>query len=169
MIATEPSILAPIATATAILIAGAVDDLRSRKVHNWLFLACAAVALVVVAVFGGVGAVPMALLGFVAGIGVLLPLVLLKVIGAGDMKLLAAFGIAAGAQAVITVALYSLVWGAFFGLMQVVINGQIKQVISNMFSIVVMRERQGLTLHKIPFTIALFFGWLSHLVLSGVL
>src|SRR5687768_5345683 len=102
VLAAEPAILAPIVTASAILIAGVIDDFRTRKVHNRLFLACSAIALVVVAAAGGIAAVPTAIFGFLAGLAIFLPLVLIKAIGAGDMKLLAAFGIAAGPSAVVS-------------------------------------------------------------------
>src|SRR4051812_27750863 len=105
---------ASLVTASAILLAGVVDDLRSRKVHNKLFIVCAVAAVLVNFAFHGLGGLNTALLGFVAGFLVLLPLVLMKVIGAGDMKLFAAFGAMVGWSAVIDVAVLALVWGAIF-------------------------------------------------------
>lgn len=154
---------------SGILLAGVIDDLRSRKFHNWLFLTCLLVALVVVLATQGLLGLPMALLGFVAGLGVFLPLVLLKIIGAGDMKLMAAFGLAAGWDAVLSVAILSVIWGAVFGLLATIFRGHFKTLVHNMFSIVVARERRELDLQKIPFTIAILMGWLTHLVLRGVM
>jgi|GEM_PF-896446 len=158
----------PAVTATAILVAGVVDDFRTRKYHNWLFLASVAVAALSVLVAGGVQAFPVALLGLVAGVAVFLPLVLMKIIGAGDMKLMAAFGFAAGWDAVLQVALYGLIWGGLFGLLATVFRGQGRVLVYNMVSIVSFRERKGLTLHKIPFTVAILMGWLTVLTLRGV-
>lgn len=158
-----------IIAASSVLISGVVDDLRSRKFHNWLFLGCLAFGAVFVLATGGVRAFPMALLGMAGGFAVFLPMVLLKIIGAGDMKLMGAFGLIAGWDAVLTTAFWSLIWGALFGLIAVIVRGHFKALLHNMFSIVVVRERQGLELQKIPFTIAILMGWLSSLVLRGVL
>ena len=56
-----------LATASLILFAGVIDDLRSRKVHNWLFLACTAIAVLVNVGVGGWSGLNTAFLGFVAG------------------------------------------------------------------------------------------------------
>ncbi|RYZ76467.1 MAG: hypothetical protein EOP05_04915, partial [Proteobacteria bacterium] len=134
-----------------------------------LFLGCLAFGLLFVLATGGVSALPMAFLGLAGGIAVFLPLVLLKIVGAGDMKLMGAFGLVAGWDAVLVTAFWSLIWGAIFGVVAVIARGHFKTLVHNMFSIVVVRERQGLELQKIPFTIAMLMGWLSHLVLRGVL
>ncbi len=153
-------------TATLILIAGVIDDLRSRKVHNQLFLAATAIAFIVSAVTGGVAGVGGAITGFIAGMAILLPLVLLGVIGAGDMKLMAAFGAVVGWNAVINVAILSLIWGALFGLLQVILQGQLKATLGNMIAVLSSskEQRAKLELHKIPFTVGLLLGWMTHLV-----
>jgi prepilin peptidase CpaA len=158
-----------VVAATAILVAGVTDDLRSRKFHNWLFLTCAGIATVVVLVSHGFWGLPLAVLGFAAGIVVLLPLVLAGMVGAGDMKLMAAFGIAAGWESVFPVALFSLFWGALFGLIQVALGGQMTALLKNIGSIVTGRGRENVQVHKIPFTVAIAVGWLTHLVYAGVL
>lgn len=160
----------PVILSTVILLVGVVDDLRSRKFHNWLFLICSVVAFIVMLVLGGGTALYLSSLGFGAGFIVLLPLVLMKMVGAGDMKLLAAFGIAAGWNAVISVTIMSLFWGALFGVVRVIVGGQFRVLLGNMVSIVnpkSLNDRTQLELHKIPFTIALLMGWLSHLVYQG--
>ncbi len=159
----------PTFAATAILLAGVVDDLRTRKFHNWLFLVCLAVAALSVLVSGGLEAFSLALLGLLAGFAIFLPLVLMKIIGAGDMKLIAAFGLAAGWDGVLYVAVYGLFWGALFGVLATVFRGQGRVLASNMVSIVTLRERKDLTLHMIPFTIAILMGWLTQLFLRGAL
>ncbi len=160
---------ATVFAATAILLAGVVDDFRSRKFHNWLFLVCVAVALIVSIATGGVTGLLMSLGGFAAGIVIFLPLVLLKILGAGDMKLMAAFGIVAGWNAVLSVAIFSIFWGAAFGLAQVVLKGQLKSVLRNLGSMAINKGQPATELHKIPFTAALFVGWLTYLVYQGVL
>ena len=159
--------ITPIASASLILAAAVVDDLRTRKFHNWLFLVCVALAALSVLVSAGVAGFPMALLGALAGFAIFLPLVLMKIIGAGDMKLMVAFGLAAGWDAVLPVAGWGLAWGAVFGVLASIFRGHARTLVYNMVSIVVVRERKGLELQKIPFTVAIMMGWLSHLVLRG--
>lgn len=159
----------PLITASLIVLAGVIDDLRTRKFHNWLFLVCTAIAFAMSVAIGGLSGLGTAVSGFVAGLAVLLPLVLTNVIGAGDMKLLAAFGAAIGWSATLDVAIASLVWGAIFGLVQVALKRQLGATLRNVFAIVKMEKREKMELHKIPFTVALLMGWLTHLTLRGAL
>ena len=161
--------LLPFAVASLILVAGVVDDLRSKKVHNWLFLTCTAIAVVTGVIHSGLVGLNFALLGFLAGLLTLLPFVLLKIIGAGDMKLFAAFGAVAGWSTTVDVAIFALIWGALFGIVTVIVKGQFKATVQNMLAIAGMKDHTQLMLHKMPFTVALLMGWLSHLTLHGAL
>lgn len=154
---------------SAILVAGVVDDFRTRKFHNWLFLVCTAFAVAIAVWLGGVGGLMLSVMGFLAGIAILLPLVLLGVVGAGDMKLVAAFGACAGWEAVCYVVFFSFIWGVLFGILRVILSGQLKTFASNMVAIVTMKDRKELVLQKIPFTVAIFMGWLTHLANRGIL
>lgn len=157
------------ATATAILLAGVVDDFRSRKFHNWLFLACSAVALVVVLATHGIWGAGLGIAGFTAGLVIFLPLVLLRIVGAGDMKLMAAFGLVAGWNAVLAVAFYSLFWGAAFGVLQVILKGEFRGFVRNIGAMTIHRGHQSPTeLHRIPYTAALLVGWFTYLFFQGV-
>ena len=126
-----------------------------------------ALAALSVLVSTGMAGVPFALLGALAGFSIFLPLVLLKIVGAGDMKLMIAFGLAAGWDAVLSVAFYGLLWGALFGVLASVFRGQGRVLAHNLFSIVAVRERKVLELQKIPFTVAIAMGWLTCLTVRG--
>lgn len=154
-------------TATLILLTGVVDDFRSRKFHNWLFITCAVVAFAAALYTQGLWAVGLGLAGFAAGLIVFLPFVLLNIVGAGDMKLMAAFGIIAGHAAVVSVAFYSLFWGAAFGIVQVALKGELGGMIRNLGSMAVHRGQASGELHRIPYTAALFVGWLTYLFFQG--
>lgn len=154
--------------ATVILVAGVTDDLRSRKYHNRLFLVSLVIGGVSALVLDGATGIPLALLGLVVGTAVLLPFVLLKMVGAGDMKLMAVFGLVAGYASVVPVLAYGMVWGALFGVVRIFVNGQGRMFATNLVSIVLLKERKGLELHRMPFTIAILMGWLSHLVTRGM-
>jgi len=153
--------------ASAILVAGVVDDLRSRKFHNSLFLVCLAAAIGASLWLDGLIGLVNSALGFMAGLLALLPLFLLRIVGAGDVKLLAAFGAIATWPAALGVAVYSVIWGALLGLVRVLVSGQLKAFASNMSQILILRQTQGLKLQTIPYTAALLFGWLTFLTLGG--
>jgi prepilin peptidase CpaA len=164
-----PEIAVSILAATAILIAGVVDDLKTRKFHNWLFLTVSGFALIVLFLTRGVSGLPEGALGFAAGIAIMLPLVLMKIIGAGDMKLTAAFGILAGSGAVLSVAIFSLVWGVVFGLARAAFAGQLGLIANNLATLALTKGKQPIQAHRIPYTVAILMGWLTHLVYQGVL
>ena len=156
-------------TASLILLAGVIDDFRTRKFHNWLFIVCAVVAFGVVFATQGPIGLGLASAGFLAGFLVFLPLVLLKVVGAGDMKIMAAFGIVAGWEPVLNVAVFGLIWGALFGIAQVALKGELVQLFRNIGSMAKNKGKAQTELHSIPFTAALLLGWLTDLVYQGVL
>jgi Flp pilus assembly protein protease CpaA len=117
---------------------------------------------------GGINGMLIGVFGFLAGLAIFLPMVLGKIVGAGDMKLMAAFGIVAGWQAVIGSAFWALVWGAVFGVARVIFSGQGRILFSNLKAIVTLKKRQELVLHRMPFTFAILMGWLSYEVAPGV-
>ena len=159
----------PIAAGGAILVCGLVEDFRSKKFPNWLFVACAIFGFATSIACGGAIGLQGAALGFLAGFATMLPLTLAGAVGAGDMKLLAAFGAASGSSAAWETGAFALVWGVAFGLARAAISGQIKSVFTNVRAVAVARSGEGLALHKIPFAAALFVGWLSALTYEGLI
>ena len=158
-----------IIVASIILLAGAIDDLRSRKVHNSLILIAAGAALISAALLGGLVGVLQGFLGLSMAFAVCWPLVVIGIIGAGDMKLLMAFGLATTWIASFQVIVFALIWGAIFGVILAILKGEALQVLKNLKAIVLRQTGgQPISIHKIPFTIALIFGWLSFLKYDGV-
>src|SRR5687768_9071403 len=95
-----------------ILLAGVVDDLRSRKVHNELVLVALALAVISCVWIGGGAGLWTGLLGLGAAVLMTLPLVLFGILGAGDLKLFMAFGMATTWEVVVYVGIAALIWGA---------------------------------------------------------
>lgn len=145
-----------------LLFSGLVTDLKVRKVYNWLIIAGFVLGLIQCIYIGGMSGV---LQGFAAlGLALLLtvPLVLLKVLGAGDMKLFAVLGLMTSASAVIHVFIYSFVWAAIFGLMYAIVSGRIKIILSNLKNIVSGKEVQKQDLMQIPFTVPIVLAWATY-------
>jgi prepilin peptidase CpaA len=95
MVTTFAAIATPLGLLTLCLATvGSGTDLRTRRIPNWLTVGAFALALAV----RGVGAEPVMLGLTGAGVAFLvaLPLFLVRAIGAGDVKYLAAFGAVLG-------------------------------------------------------------------------
>ncbi len=154
--------------ASGILLAGVVDDLKTRKFHNWLFLTCSAIAFITIFILAGPQGLIRASLGFFSGFFILLPLVMLKIVGGGDLKLMAAFGAATDWNAVLMVSVYALFWGGLFGLIRIVVAKQAPAFARNMMQIVLFKSTKGIEVHTIPYTVALAFGWVTYLITGGL-
>ncbi len=155
-----------IAIPTLILIAGTVDDLCSRKIHNTLLIFCLSVALI----FQFYTAGPMGLLvglgGMVTALLLFFPFIRSKTFGAGDMKLMMTFGLATGMTEVLYVTLYSLGWGFLLGLLIVLFNGEIKALAQNIKDILQRKKIDSKKLHSMPYSIALLCGWVTYITIK---
>lgn len=152
---------------TVILLAGVADDLRSRKVHNWLVIVLLVAAAAFQFFLQGWFGLNQGLLGAATALAVGLPLVLMRLMGAGDMKLMFAFGMATSWSATFTVMIWALFWGAILGLVRAAVGGDLKKLMVSTMNVARGRSHAtDLSLHKIPYTVALMFGWLSYLTLS---
>ncbi|MEM7647491.1 MAG: prepilin peptidase [Pseudomonadota bacterium] len=156
------SILWPI----SFLAVAVVDDLLFKKFHNWLFVSLSCVGLAYV-FFTGNLSLWESTLGFITGGIIMLPLVLGGAIGGGDMKFMMSFGIIMGTNAIFEIFLHSLFWGLLIGALQILLSGRLKKVQENFQQMAVGNKPQNL--HKIPYTVAIFGGWLSFTSFGGLL
>lgn len=153
---------------TSLLIASVVDDLKTKKVHNWLILTMAGIAVLYQLIINGLAGLGQGALGMLVAILVCLPLVLVKGLGAGDLKVLAVLGLATNWNVAVWTAFFSLVWGALFGVLQAVFSGQALVLAKNTFDLLKKSTRTEVkNLHRIPYTVALLFGWLTYVSLNG--
>src|SRR5688572_11150512 len=95
---------------TFILLAGVVDDLRSRKVHNWLVGILLVLAVTFQLLNQGWFGLQQGALGAGTALAVGFPLVLVRLMGAGDLKLMLAFGMATSWNVTLTVLFWALLW-----------------------------------------------------------
>ena len=147
-------------TPTLILLAGLVTDLKSRKIYNWLVLTCLAAAVAHSFYFyEGFQGLIQGAQGAGVALMLTLPMVLIGVLGAGDMKLLFAFGFATSYSATLSVVIYSFIWAAVFGVVYAIISGRFKSILVNLKDLSAGKKPEETKLNHIPFTVAMVLAW----------
>ncbi len=147
--------------AAGLLLAGVMDDLRSRKVHNALIIFCFSLSCIAVLFIPNQSILePAKSFAFAFALG--FPLWLFRVIGGGDFKLMAAISPLIAFDNVFSFFVFSLVWGAILGLIMAGLDKKLPQMYNNIFATVL--HRKGVAdrhLQKVPFTVAILLGFLS--------
>lgn len=154
--------------ALLMLLVAVATDLKSRSVPNKLILAMFGASFLIVISTSGPTGIWVAAAGFAAAFILGLPFYLMKVFAGGDFKLLLAIAPLLSWQTIAIVILTSFVWGAILGIFQVILKGQLKSFIQNMFAIFMRNKPAATSLHAVPYTVAILFGFLSHLSLLQV-
>ncbi|MBE8162910.1 MAG: hypothetical protein HAW63_02865 [Bdellovibrionaceae bacterium] len=151
-----------------ILLLAVVDDIASRKIHNKLLLILLPVTLGLLAWhLGGAEFLQHLMrsgITILLSIIVVLPFVLSKIIGAGDLKLLLLLSLVLSPLILFQLFLFSFIWASLLGLAQIVVSGQLPALFSNLMHFKDLKDNKNL--HSIPFSVALFFSWSSVVVLK---
>ncbi|MFP3563255.1 prepilin peptidase [Paraburkholderia sp. SIMBA_030] len=112
-------------------------DLQTRRIPNWLVLTGLALALAIQWRLHGVGeGGGRWLLGMLTGGSLFLPLYLLRAMGAGDVKLMAAVGAFAGPDIALEIVLVTCVLGGVWALATIILKRAVKDTGANMLAIV---------------------------------
>jgi prepilin peptidase CpaA len=146
------------------LIAGWIDY-RTRRIPNWLTVTGAAIGILMQLVSHGPRGFVMAFEGMLLALVCLLPLVLLRAMGAGDWKLMGALGAILGPALMLIVLTVAVFVSGLMGLVMVIRAGRMKETFVNVFVLVQgflsfgLREVPNLTidnpdLMKLPFGVA---------------
>lgn len=152
-----------IAFITLAFVIGVANDLAARKVKNQLVILFAIISICLVFLLKGWSAMGPALLAFCLAGGMLLPLFAAGVLGAGDVKLTMALALAMGVSSVTETVILSFVWGAVLGIMVALFHGRLGQLLLATARLALRQQVAEAGLHRVPFTVALLLGWLSHL------
>jgi len=118
----------------SLLVAAAAIDVRHERIPNWLTLAGLGFGLVysTFVPFWAKHGVLWSLGGAGIGFGALFPLWLMRVTGAGDVKLMAMTGALLGVHAIPMALLGSLIAGGLFAILFAVRHGQLRTMLANL-------------------------------------
>ena len=123
------------AAISAVLIAS-YYDIRWRRIPNWLVLVLLLAGLLGSFILGGPSLLLSSVLGFSLAMLLYFPLYLLKGMGAGDVKLMAALGATVGYQNWLLIALAASIFSATAGLMLAASKGRFRSTLINVGFIV---------------------------------
>jgi prepilin peptidase CpaA len=124
-------ILAPWIPAVLVAIGAGVLDWRYRRIPNWLTVSGFAVGVVVNTALYRWPGLKAALLGALLGLGLLLPFVLVRSLGAGDWKLAGALGACLGPRQLLSVLMGTILVAGVMALGMVIWKGRLKRTLVN--------------------------------------
>ncbi|HVE08762.1 MAG TPA: prepilin peptidase [Paraburkholderia sp.] len=170
----------PIAPCVFLLvITAAVLDLRTRRIPNWLVVTGLAAALPAQwMAHGAVDGLTGMLGGCLVGSMIFLPGYLVRVVGAGDVKLMAAVGALTGATGTIVAALLACAVAGVWALAAMLLQRRLKDGLANSYSMLLATAggwrqavQQGevmraLSVGKLPFGVAIAIGALGTIVMT---
>jgi prepilin peptidase CpaA len=125
--------LRPLVWAVAVVVASVAGwtDWRSRRIPNWLTVTGALAGIAVNTRLGGLSGLKTSLLGMALGLGLLLPFVLLRSLGAGDWKLAGALGAIVGPGLLLDLLIISIFVAGFMAFVLIIYKKRFKQSIRN--------------------------------------
>ena len=127
----------------------AVTDFRSRRIPNWLTVPALVVGVTANSFFNGWGGLKTSLLGTLVGLGVLLPFVLLRSLGAGDWKLAGALGAFTGPGLLIDLLLLSIFVAGMMAVILIIYKGRVRETLRNIGHILICLVTFQLPGHRV--------------------
>ncbi len=158
-----------IAVATFSLVAGMVDDLRSRKVHNSLVLTLFALTVAASLYFRGPQESLPGLIAFGLALLITVPLFATRILGGGDVKLFGVFALALDPINMFWTLVYSIIWGAVFGVTRAALEKQLMMLVRNTYRTASRQKVQAQEIQKLPYTFALLLGWFTQLTFMRIM
>jgi prepilin peptidase CpaA len=126
----------PWIAAVLIAIIAGVLDWRYRRIPNWLTVSGLAAGVVINTVLYRWPGLKTALLGALLGLGLLLPFVLIRSLGAGDWKLAGALGACLGPRQLMSVLVATILVAGVMALALVIWKGRLTRTLRNIAHLV---------------------------------
>src|SRR6202165_3716336 len=126
---TGPWISAPWIPAMLVAVCAGVLDWRYRRIPNWLTVSGLAAGVAVNTILYRWPGLKTALLGTILGLGLLLPFVRVRSLGAGDWKLAGALGACLGPRQLLSVLMGTILVAGVMALAVVIWEGGLKRTL----------------------------------------
>lgn len=133
--------------ALLVAVIGAVTDVISRRIPNWLTYSAILIAILGRGLLQGWHGLGSALGGGLIGGGAFLGFFLLHAMGGGDVKLIAAVGCMAGPSPAVEIVLTSAIAGGILGLIVSLWRGRLRTVLANVVDLVKFHAVAGAEVH----------------------
>jgi len=133
--------------ALAVAVAAAVVDVRQHRIPNWLTYFGIAMGIVLRCFFYGWRGVSSALAGCLVAGGIVFLFYLVRTMGAGDVKLLAAVGSLVGPSDAIVVLLATAISGGVLAVIYALFRRRFGATIRNVGSVLMFHSFSGLKAH----------------------
>jgi prepilin peptidase CpaA len=159
-----------------LVIAAAVIDMRSMRIPNWLTVSGMLLGLAWNTALGSPFYIGFlwALGGLATGLVLLLPLYVLRVMGAGDVKLMAMVGAFLGLPEILYAVLFTFILGGVFALIYAVAHRSAGRMVGNVLDItrfatfglmsgVLPSMAMGPSIGKLPYGISIAAGTIAWL------
>ena len=154
-----------------VALVGAVTDVRSARIPNWLTYSGLAAALVLRTALGSWAGLKSGAIGLLIAGGLFLILFVLGAMGGGDLKLMAAVGAWAGNTFVLILLIAVGLAGGVLALVSMIFNQIVIQTVRNTMQLICYRLTSGLQPHpelnvqasgskRVPFGVAIAMGTL---------
>jgi len=115
-----------------LLLLAFIGDIKSNKVRNTLTLTFILLGIISNLIFRGFGGFFLSFLGILLPFMIFLPLYILKMLGAGDIKLFSAIGAICGYRFLLRSMIYSFLTGGIIALIVILIQKNSKQRLSHL-------------------------------------
>ena len=158
------------------LVVAVISDAKSRRVPNVLVL----VMLMAGIVLNTLGPQPFrdndglfalspgalgffnALLAALVALLTFIPFYAMRILGAGDVKLLTGVGAFAGTAAFLNIALWVLLAGGLLAVVRIAVTGHPRLLLSNMAAVMTGQFKPAQTLWRMPYAVAIAMGVAAH-------
>lgn len=163
--------------ALALALAAAVVDVRRQRIPNWLTYPGIILGMVFRSVFFGWKGLLSSLAGCAIAGGIVLVFYMVRAMGAGDVKLLAAIGSMVGTQHAFVVLIATAIAGGVLALAVALRSGQLGSTMRNTFALMRFHFSSGLNAHpeitldnpsaaRMPYGLAIAAGTLYTFVVA---
>jgi prepilin peptidase CpaA len=164
-----------------LLVAAAVIDYRSYRIPNWLSVGGMLVGLACSAVLPSTDDTGFlwALGGLAVGFGVMLPLYVLRILGAGDVKLMAMTGAFLGAWGTLYAILFTFIAGGILAVALAMSHGALIRMLGNVKNVVQFMTFSIMggvrpaapidalgSVGRLPYGVSICIGTISYLVVQ---